>query len=228
MTALPLRTVPTQDALALACAAHRINKGYVKETRRFSEDNPTIFSNKEILAFTYKNQDYTPHDWKPVKATEEDYEHVSEIQKWLKRYIMLGLGNIDDFKRDMIESVSSDVVPISNLGRIAFMPAFVIRDKHENSLSKQIRIEYRNSQYVGKEKASIEGVIKILDQRYSSQWESYNYVASMDGNLVSFMNKFDHPIGSMKKIKAKVKSHTKNRLFEVNETRLNYVKLYKV
>ena len=50
----------------------------------------------------------------------------------------------------------------------------------------------------------------------------------MDNNLVSFMNKFEHEVGAMKRIKAKVKSHTKNKLFSANETRLNYVKLYKV
>jgi len=50
----------------------------------------------------------------------------------------------------------------------------------------------------------------------------------MDGNLVSFMNKFDHNVGDMKRIKAKVKSQTQNKFFSANETRLNYVKLYKV
>ena len=28
-----------------------------------------------------------------------------EIKKWMKRYIMLGLGDLDDFKKDMIEKV---------------------------------------------------------------------------------------------------------------------------
>ena len=50
----------------------------------------------------------------------------------------------------------------------------------------------------------------------------------MDGNLVSFMNKYEHEVGAMKRVKAKIKSLTKNRLFDANETRLNYVKLYKV
>ena len=52
--ALPLKTVPTQEALAFAVAAQRINNGYVKDTRRFSEDNPTIFSNKEIVKFALR------------------------------------------------------------------------------------------------------------------------------------------------------------------------------
>jgi hypothetical protein len=141
---------------------------------------------------------------------------------------MLGLADLDDFKRDMIDSVSEDTVIRNNLGRVAFIPEFVKRDKHETGLTKEIRIEYRDSQYLGKEKDVVEGVIKILDKRYSEHWESYNYVAVMDGNLVSFMNKFPYDVDSMLRVKGKVKAQTKNKLFSANETRLNYVKLYKV
>ena len=225
--ALPLKTVPTQEALAFAVAAQRINKGYVKDTRRFSEDNPTIFSNKEIVKFAF-NPDYRPIDFILPKPTADDYTKVAEIHKWMKRYVMLGLADLDEFKRDMINSVSQDTVIKNNLGRIAFIPEFVKRDKHETGLTKEIRIEYRNSQYLGKEKDVVEGVIKILDKRYSTQWESYNYVAVIDGNLVSFMNKFPYDVDSMLRVKGKVKAQTKNKLFSANETRLNYVKLYKV
>ena len=224
---VPLRTVPTQEALATAVAAFRINEGYVKDTRRFSEDNPTIFSNKEIVKFAF-NSDYRPTDFILPTLTADDYAEVAQIHKWLKRYVFLGLGQLDDFKRDMIESVSQDTVSVNNLGRVAFIPEFVKRDQHETGLTKEIRIEYRDSQYLGKEKDVVEGVAKILDKRYSTQWESYNYTAVIDGNLISFMNKFEHEVGDMKRIKAKVKSQTKNKLFGANETRLNYVKLYKV
>jgi len=228
--AVPLKTVSTQEALAVACAAQRINGGYVKDTRRFSEPtNKTQFSNKEIVKFAYHGDPtYLPMDYVRPIPTEEDYIQVAEIQKWMRRYIMLGLADLDDFKRDMINCVSADVVPVNNLGRVAFIPEFVKRDQHETGLTKEIRIEYRDSQYLGKEKDLVEGVAKILDKRYSSQWESYNYVAVIDGNLISFMNKFEYNIGDMKRIKAKVKAQTKNKLFSANETRLNYVKLYKV
>ena len=227
---VPLKTVSTQEALAVACAAQRINGGYVKDTRRFSEpDNKTQFANKEIVKFAYHGDpSYLPMDYVRPIPTEEDYVQVAEIQKWMKRYVMLGLGEVDDFKRDMINAVSADVVPVNNLGRIAFIPEFVKRDQHETGLTKEIRIEYRDSQYLGKEKDVVEGVVKILDKRYSQQWESFNYVAVIDGNLVSFMNKFEHNVGDMKRIKAKVKAQSKNKLFSANETRLNYVKLYKV
>jgi uncharacterized protein Veg len=142
---------------------------------------------------------------------------------------MLGLGELDDFKRQMVEELTKDEVPIKGMGRIAFAPEFIKRDRHESGLKKEIRIEYRDSQHLGKEKDPVEAVVKILDKRYSTQWESYNFTAvTTEGNLVSYMNKFDQEVGSMKRIKAKVKAQTKNKLFSADETRLNYVKLYKV
>jgi len=228
--AVPLRTVSTQEALAIAVAAQRLNSAYIKDTRRFSEaENKTQFSNKDIVKFAFVSTDNpAPTDYVKPTPTADDYAQVAEIHKWMRRYVMLGLADLDSFKSDMINSVSADVVPVNNLGRVAFVPEFVKRDQHETGLTKEIRIEYRNSQYLGKEKDVVEGVAKILDKRYSQQWESFNYVAVIDGNLVSFMNKFEHNVGDMKRIKAKVKAQGTNKLFSANETRLNYVKLYKV
>lgn len=229
---LPLKTVSTVDALAVAVAAQRIRNGYQKHTQRFStEGKTTEHSNKEMVKFYFASKagNYVDPDFVPFEPTTEDYQTVAEIQKWMKRYIMLSLGDLDDFKRDMISAVSEETVSVNNLGRVAFIPEFVKRDQHESGLKKEIRVEYRDSQYLGKEKDSVEAVVKILDKRYSAQWESYNYTAvTTDGNLVSFMNKFEQNVGDTKRIKAKVKAQTKNRLFDANETRLNYVKLYKV
>jgi len=233
---LPLKKVTLVDALAVAYAAYRINKNtYTKDTRRFSEDTPTQFDNKSLVRFYWEKKhdtrdaQYLPTDFVMFEPTEEDYVNVQEALKWMKRYVMLGLADLDDFKRDMVNELSKEEVPVKSMGRIAFAPEFITRDQHESGLKKEIRVEYRDSQYLGKEKDSVEAVIKILDKRYSSQWESYNFTAvTTDGNLVSYMNKFDQEIGSMKRIKAKVKAQTKNRLFDANETRLNYVKLYKV
>ena len=227
---VPLKTVSTQEALAVACAAQRINGSYVKDTRRFSEpNNKTLFSNKDIVKFAFASTDNpVPEDYIKPTPTADDYAQVAELHKWMKRYVMLGLGDLGNFKHEMIQSISKDTVAVNNLGRIAFVPEFVKRDKHETGLTKEIRVEYRDSQYLGKEKDVVEGVVKILDKHYSQQWESFNYVAVIDGNLVSFMNKFEHNVGEMKRIKAKVKAQGKNKLFSANETRLNYVKIYKV
>ena len=230
---LPMKTVKLTDALAVAYAAYRINgETYNKDLRRFSDDNnPTHFPNKDLVRFYYekKRGGYVPDDFEMFEPTAQDYNSVQEALKWMKRYVMLGLADLDNFKQDMIKELSQDEVKVAGMGRIAFAPEFIKRDIHESGLKKEIRVEYRDSVHLGKDKDAVEAVIKILDKRYSAQWESYNYTAvTTDGNLVSFMNKYDHAIGDSKRIKAKVKTQTKNRLFDANETRLNYVKLYKV
>ena len=70
----------------------------------------------------------------------------------------------------MIQSVAEETVAVNNLGRVAFIPEFVKRDQHESGLKKEIRIEYRDSQHLGKEKESVEAVVKILDKRYSPRF----------------------------------------------------------
>lgn len=221
----------TQDVLAVACAAHRINAGYLKITQRHSEDKPTKHSNKEMVKFYFakKNGSYTDSDFVMFEPDESDYAHVETIRNHFKRYTMELLGNsLGGFQKDCFNAISNDTVTEKNLGIVAYVPELVKREKHDNSIKKVIRVEYRNSQHIGKTGEAVEGVIKILDRRWSENWESFNYTAVLDGNLVSFMNKFEHPIDGMKRIKAKVKDHTQNRLFSANETRLNYVKLFKV
>ena len=233
---IPLKTVPLTDALAVAYAAYRINnEQYLKDTRRFStEENKTQFDNKSLVKFYWEKKlntseaQWLPSDFEMFEPTEADYASVEEARKWIKRYVMLGLGELDDFKRQMVDELNKDQVPFKGMGRIAFAPEFIKRDRHETSLTKTIRIEYRDSKHINPVGAAVEGVAEFLDKRYSTQWESYNYTCVIDGNLVSFMNKFDHAVGLRMRLKAKVKSHTKNKLFSADETRLNYVKLYKV
>ena len=235
---VPLKTVSIADALAVAYAAYRINnKSYIKHTQRYSEPtNKTVFANKDLVRCYWEKKNNTngqqvwlPDDFEMFEPTEEDYASVQEALKWMKRYVMLGLGELDDFKADMVRELSQEQVPFKGMGRIAYAPEFIARDQHESGLKKTIRVEYRDSKHIEPIGEKIETVVEILDKRYSSQWESYNYTCvTTDGNLVSFMNKFDHAVGDRKRIKAKVKAHTKNRLFSADETRLNYVKLYKV
>ena len=234
---LEVKTVSLQDALAVAYAAYRINNNtYTKDLRRFStEENKTQFDNKSLIRFYWTKKldtskaQYLPTDFEMFEPTEADYASVQEALKWMRRYVMLGLGDLDGFKADMVKELSQDEVPFKSMGRIAFAPEFIKRDRHESELKKTIRVEYRDSVHIEPVGEKVETVIEILDKRYSAQWETYYYTAvTTDGNLVSFGNKYEHAVGDRKRIKAKVKGHTKNRLFSADETRLNYVKLYKV
>lgn len=221
----------TQEVLAVAFAAQARNSGYVKVTERFNEpENKTRFANKELVKFHYAEpSQWIPPDHIPLTVTEDDYENVDIALKHFRRYTLGVIGNqLTGFQKDVFDAVNLDEVDGGKLGVLSYVPELVKREVEENKFKKLLRTEYHASQDIGKEGESIEGVMKILSRFYSEQWQSYNYVADYMGNLVSFMNKYEHVVDERKKFKAKVKGHGKNRTFEVPETRLNHVKLYKV
>tara|TARA_B100000212_G_C27359669_1_gene527622 strand:+ start:798 stop:1502 length:705 start_codon:yes stop_codon:yes gene_type:complete len=223
------QAINTQKALAVAFMADRLNKGYIKETRRFSEDVPTIFANKEIVKFFFtEEQNFTPEDYVKAIPTNEDFDSVDIAQKHFKRYTMELLGDsLNDFQKDVFSSISQENVSRSKLGLVAYVPELVRKEVKDAKLKKLFRIDYRNSMPIGKVGEAINGNLKIIDRNWSTNWESYNYVADYNGNLVSFMNKFKFNIDQRFNFKAKVKGHQKNRLFEVNETRMNYFRKVK-
>ena len=219
----------TQDVLAVAFRAYKINNGYIKDTVRFSEPvNNTVFSNKDLVKFQMRPE-FRPPDFNVMKTDENDYADVNSALKHFRRYTFGMLGeSLTDFQKDVIENVWSENVEFNKLGILAYVPALVERELKENSLKKVIRTEYRESKYIAGVGESVEGVCKILDRHYSSHYERYKYTADYMGNIIGFWNKFEIPVGEHRKFKGKVKAHDKNRLFEVSETTINYVKIYKV
>ncbi len=225
------QTYPVQDVLAVAFAAFRKNGGYVKLTQRFSEpDKQTIYANKDLVKFHFLDSSaWFPPDFKRLEITEADYDAVDVALKHFRRYTLGVIGNqLTGFQEDVFKAVSGETVEAHRVGLLAYVPELVRREVEDAAFKKLLRTEYRDSQYVGSEKDNVEGVAKILSRFYSEQWQSYNYVADLTGNLVSFMVKDRFEIGDRQRIKAKVKGQGKNRAFDVNETRLNYVKFLKV
>lgn len=223
------KTFKVQDVLAIAFAAYRKNDGYIKDSYRFSEpDNEPLFSNKDMVKFQL-NPDYRPGDFKPLRTVEEDYEAVDVALKHFRRYTMELLGeSLSDFQKSIFENVTQDEVEYKNLGMLAYVPELVAREVRENTLKKKLRTEYRDSAYIGATGDDVNGVCVILDSHYSSHYERYAYTADYMGNVISFWYKNEIPVGERRKFRGKVKEQSKNRLFAVNETRLNYVKVYTV
>ena len=219
----------TQDVLAVAYAAYRKNKGYVKDTFRFSEPtNETAFSNKDYVKYQMVPE-HRPQDFKPLVITEDDYRGIEDALKHFRRYT-LGIlaNNLNNFQQDMIDAILVEDVNSNKLGILAYVPELVSRELKENSLKKSLRTLYRNSNYIGEPKEDFEGVVCVLAENYIADYEKFVYTCDYMGNVVSFWSKYQLQTGDRRRVKAKIKSHVKNRLFEVNETQLNYVKMYKV
>ena len=224
---MKLNSYPTKLVIELAFAAQRINKSYVKATRRYSEAQPTTFSNKEIVAFTaahyLDNDPYLPSDFIPVKVTEEDRTAMATAEKHMRRYTMLALGNLSDFQADVFEAYSQEQTPVNRLGLIAYLPQFVERELEDKMYKGRLKTEFAESTAIKDKK--IIGELEILKRVYSVNYETFFYTAGFNGNLVMFSNKFEYPVGKVFGFRANVKSQITDRDTNLTVNKINYVKL---
>jgi len=223
------QTYSTQDILATAFAAYRKNNGYVKYTQRYSEpENKTLFANKELVKHSFMPQ-WAPGDFVAPAVTTDDYDDANTALQHFKKYTIKLLGDqLSGFQKDVLMTVSEAEVDSNKIGLLSYVPEMIKRDIEKSRFTKLLRTEYRDSEYVGAVGDKIEGVIKILNAFYSNTWERWAYTADFKGNVISFMSADEHKIDSHLRIRARVKDQVKNYHFSVNESRLNYVKVYKV
>ena len=228
-----LKDYDTRRILELSFAAQRINNGYVKDTRRFTEGQPTTWSNKEIISFSaaaYYNSSnsstYIPSDFIPIKVTDADYAALANADKHMRRYTLLVLGNLSDFQADVFAAYAGERIAVNRIGLLAYLPQFVERELEEKIYKGRLKTEFANSTAI-KEKKII-GELEILKRVYSINYETYFYTAGFNGNLVMFSNKFQYKNSEVFGFKANVKSQQTDRDTGLIVNKLNYVKLVKM
>jgi hypothetical protein len=191
---------------------------------------PTTFSNKELVAFTAAagSEQFIPHDFIPLKVTEEDLAAKEAADKHMRRYTMLAMGNLNDFENDIYSAYCSEVMPINRVGLIAYLPEFVERELQAKIYKQRIKTEFSNSKHLVAD--PVVGDCEILKViRVSRDFEEpfYMHFGAIDGNLVCFAKKEGFAEGVVYQISAKVKSQDKERETGLPMTRINYVKLRK-
>jgi len=223
-------TFDSTQVKLLAFAAYRINNGYVKETQRFSENNPTKFSNKEIVKYSLEynanKEAYVPSDFIMPKILNEDHVALAAADKHMRRYTLLGLGDLNDFQADMFAAYSQDNLPSNKTGLIAYLPAFVERELDDKMYKRRLKTEFAESRAITDKK--ILGELEILKRVYSVNYETFFYTAGFNGNLVMFSNKFEYKVGEVFGFRANVKSQQTDRDTNLTVNKINYVKLVKV
>ena len=106
----------THEILALAFAVHRVNGGYYKDTRRFSEDTPTLFSNKEAVKFQLESNG--PNDFSYITITEQDFSNAKDSVEWLHKDNALAIigGTLNDFMQNIMSSISRTTSTAQSIG----------------------------------------------------------------------------------------------------------------
>lgn len=229
---------PTDRLVELAFAAYRVNRGYVKDSRRYSEERPTTYSNKEIVTYSaahysqYNEKErvcktWIPSDFVPVKVTDEDRAAKADADRHMRRYTMLALGNLSDFQQDVFSAYSSERMPVNRVGLIAYLPEFVNRELQDKMYKERLKTEFANSRYYENKVDGAMEVLKVI--RVSREFDDtfYMHFGAVDGNLICFARKEGFAVGNVYTITAKVKGRETERETGLPMTRVNYVKLKK-
>jgi len=217
----------TDTLITLSFAAYRVNNGYVKNTRVYDDGNPSTFSNKELIAYTVGNS-WKPEDFVPLKITDEDVAARAAADKHMRRYTLLALGNLSSFDNDIFTAYSSERLPISRIGLVAYLPEFINRELKEKSYTMRIKTEFGESKHFNNNE--INGNVEILKViRVAKDFEQpfYMHFGAINGNLVCFARKEGFAEGVVYQISAKLKRHDTERETGLPMTHINYVKLRK-
>jgi hypothetical protein len=219
--------VSTELLINYAFAAYRVNNGYEKDTRRYSEDQPTTYSNKELISFTVNSDGWRPDDFVPLTITEADREAKKAGDKHMRRYTMLALGELNDFQNNIFTAYSSERMSVNRVGLIAYLPAFIDRELKDKIYKSRLKTEFGDSKHL---EGNIEGnceILKVIPVRRDFEDPFYMHFGAVNGNLVCFARKEGFAESATYIIKAKVKGHEKERETGLPITRINYVKLRK-
>lgn len=110
-------TYPTQRALELACAAHRINKGYLKEpVVTYSDDGKVMYTthtNRELVLFNLKNPLVPVTAIAPMRVAiiDVDREMAADIRKYFRKLVFQAVKNEDEFWTQLNAILTNDEVP---------------------------------------------------------------------------------------------------------------------
>lgn len=226
----------TLEVLANCFASYRINNNeYIPSTRRFSEDTPTAFANKEMLIYNfYPQQDRSliPKDFVPFKATDEDRKNAKDAVAYINRDTSLQqiAGTLSEYMKNLVTCINSDSISKNEFGIVAVLPKIYYETKHKKDTKKLLKTEFSESKHIGLPGAVVSGLMQINEIKFVEKFGCHVVNGSIENNLVSFFKNFEAgkelpKQGTTIKIKGKVKRHGENFITKLPETQLNYVKI---
>ncbi len=224
-------TYKTQDALVLACAAHRQNGEYLKEdVPVLTADNKvmyTRFSNKNLVVFNLRAPDVPEHAIAPLamRVIDSDREMAEDIRKFFRRLVFAAVKNEEDFWTQVNAILINDQVPKNRIGYVACLPSMYLKEYAKNKFERIIKD--LAAEHLGEVcDELLDRDCEIIDVRRSKNYDAWNICAIIDNKMASWMSKDALNPGPCVLIKGKVKDTSFHWKYQCHETRLNYVKAF--
>lgn len=205
----PAFEYPASLVWAAACAANRINGGYVREAAAPTADGETSPMPNKLLAWRFLLEQ--------ENITDEDRALGEAVRLHFAGKIMdIIAGTANDFTKSVATLAQNDVITQRrDVSLISCLPASYERDQRRQALDFV-------TQPVGKVGERLEFELTVDDQGYSANYNVYWHLAHQGTNRFFFFSSNVFERGKTHKVKARVKSHK-----EDGTTVLNHVKLTK-
>lgn len=220
------KKISVQYIIELACSATRTNNNeYIKHT--YNEHYLTgSIPNKLLMLHTIGKIEWV--DGLPpryLKVIDEDRLLATEIRKILTKKLSFKIISdiISDFETTVYALLNADMMSVSDVGFIAFLPTYYENEK-TRSYIKNLTTNLDNA-YLGELTQQLFDLDSdIIEICYSTKYDAWNVTAIIDNKMCSWMTKHKPVTGPAVIIKAKVKEHNLHWKFTNSTvTRLHYV-----
>jgi hypothetical protein len=201
----------TVDVFAAACAANRVNGGYLKYTETNDESGTSKLANK-ILIRQFLDGTFDVRD-----GDREQGEKVMQHCRSLT-FKLLTDKRLSEFEQNMLSIVEKETLDSNyDIAIVSSLPNTYNRSEYRRAVDTRIRETEGVFGTVGER---VKVTAEVVKSYFSEQWGTHFITAITDDNKqVFFAYKQSLTVGDNVNIDGKVKAHRDNA------TQLNYVKM---
>jgi hypothetical protein len=201
----------TVDVFAAACAANRVNGGYLKYTETNDESGTSKLANK-VLIRQFLDGTFDVRD-----SDREQGEKVMQHCRSLT-FKLLTDKRLSEFEQNMLSIVEKETLDSNyDIAIVSSLPNTYNRSEYRRAVDTRIRETEGVFGTVGER---VKVTAEVVKSYFSEQWGTHFITAITDDNKqVFFAYKQSLTVGDNINIDGKVKAHRDN------STQLNYVKM---
>ena len=210
-----------EEVLSVACAAHRMNNGFIKKDQvRFDKKHEKSTCNSDLL-YNYFFTD------KKFDIIDGDKALANEVKEYLTGLSFKALERqLTEFESNVLKLVSSATVGKDKLGIAASLPKVYYNKLEQDTWTDREMQLSRTSENLGKLHTRDTFDAKVEFTRYIPRTMSYIVTCSVDNkHILKFFHDKLIKVGENIKVAGFIKSQSTGKYHPGQETILNRIKI---
>ena len=221
----------TKDVIAVSCAAHRFNGGFLsKDSIRFDKKAEGKRANSDLLYAHFLD----PKDLKfknalpKLKVIKEDLAMADDVIDYLKGLSFKAIERkLTDFESNVLSVVNSEHIDKTQLGITSSLPkVYFNKIEQDNWTDRELELS-RTSNELGELHTRGTFDAKVEFVRYIPRTMSYLITCSVkDQHILKFFHAKNIKLGSQIRVDGYIKSQGKGKFHNGIETIINRIKIH--